>query len=144
MKSLQEILDEVYQSKFGKMSDGKIQHTMTGLSQTHRLLGDNEKLKKRGQILGSTVGKFNMTDYTREMSKVPTMCPNCQTVGPLNNIRQHHMDKCKRVKGYSDSLIIENYKKGISLYQISKDSNVSYGQTKLIIRKYKNNFGGSK
>jgi hypothetical protein len=139
MKTLQEILDDVNKTKFGKLSDGKIQMMMTGMSQTNRLLCDKEKLKTRGKRLGSTVGKFNMTDYTREMSKVPTMCPNCLTVGPLCNMRQHHMDKCKRVKDYSDSLIIENYKKGISVYQISKDSGVSYSQTKLIIRNYKKN-----
>ena len=139
MKSLQEILDDVNKTKFGKLSDGKIQMMMTGMSQTNRLLCDKEKLKTRGKRLGSTVGKFNMTDYTREMSKVPTMCPNCNTVGPLCNMRQHHFDNCKRTKDYSDDLIIENHKKGLSANQISKDSNVSYAQTKLIIRNYKKN-----
>ena len=127
MKSLQEILDDVNQMM------------MTGMSQTNRLLCDKEKLKTRGKRLGSTVGKFNMTDYTREMSKVPTMCPNCYTVGPLCNMRQHHFDKCKRTVGYSDDLIIENHKKGLSAGQISRDSKVSYPQTKLIIRNYKKN-----
>ena len=100
---------------------------------------NKEKRKERGKTLGSTKGKLNMTDYTREMSKVPTMCPNCNTVGPLCNMRQHHMDKCKRTVGYSDDLIIENHKKGLTASQISRDSNVSYPQTKLIIRNYKKN-----
>ena len=100
-------------------------------------IANKEKQKESGRNLGKTKGKLNMTDYTREMSKVPTMCPNCQTIGPLSNMKQHHFDKCKRTPNYSDDLIIENYKNGLSIAQISKNSNVSWSQTKLIIRKYK-------
>lgn len=137
MKTLQEILDEFSQSKLGKLGDGKITHKITGVNSIERLTGDKTKLQERGKTLGSTVGKHNLTDYSREMSKVPTMCPNCNTVGPLSNIRQHHMDNCKRTANYSDDLIIENHKRGMSASQISKDSNVSYPQTKMIIRNYK-------
>jgi hypothetical protein len=137
MKTLQELLDEVKESKFGKMSEGKISHMITGINRTQELNSDESKMRERGKRLGQTVGRYNMTDYSREMSKVATVCPRCGTIGPLSNIRQHHFDNCKRVVGYSDNLIIENNKKGMSAFQISKDSNVSYAQTKSIIRKYK-------
>jgi hypothetical protein len=137
MKTLQELLDRVKDGKFGKVTEGSITHMVRGLNSVERLNADKERLKQRGKKLGSTVGKLNLTDYSREMSKVPTMCSNCNTVGPLSNMRQYHMSKCKRTVGYSDNLIIENHKKGMSAFQISKDSNVSYSQTKMILRNYK-------
>jgi hypothetical protein len=164
MNNLQDALNQFNETKLGKVKETVISHILGAqrasevrlkLYEQRRLekqadpnLIEEKKLKmenhrnnqkKRGKTLGSTKGKLNMTDYTREMSKVPTMCPNCNTVGPLCNMRQHHMDKCKRTVGYSDDLIIENHKKGLTASQISRDSNVSYPQTKLIIRNYKKN-----
>lgn len=137
MNNLQEALNQFSQTKLGQLKGGKLQQHLNGKHVADKVNVNHKRLKERGKTLGSTVGKFNLTDYSREMSKVPTMCPNCNTVGPLTNISQHHMDSCKRSVGYSDELIIENYKKGMSAYQISKDSNVSYSQTKMIIRNYK-------
>ena len=164
MNNLQDALNQFNKTKLGKVKETVISHILGAqrasevrlkLYEDRRVQKQNDpklieekKLKmenhrnnqkERGKTLGSAWGKLNMTDYTREMSKVPTMCPNCNTVGPLCNMRQHHFDNCKRTKDYSDDLIIENHKKGLSANQISKDSNVSYAQTKLIIRNYKKN-----
>ena len=137
MKTLQEILDEFNKTKLGQLNGGKLQQHINGTNVASRVNTNVSRLKSMGKTLGSTVGKFNLTDYSREMSKVSTTCPNCNTVGPLSNMRQHHFDNCKRTVGYSDNLIIENHKKGMSASQISQDSNVSYPQTKSIIRNYK-------
>ena len=98
---------------------------------------NKENLKTRGKTLGSTKGKLNMTDYTREMSKVPTMCPNCQTIGPLSNMKQHHFDNCRRITEYSDNKVIESYLNGMSLASISRESGISQAQVKVIVGKYK-------
>jgi hypothetical protein len=98
--------------------------------------------KERGKILGKTKGKLNMTDYTREMSKVPTTCPNCNTIGPLSNMKQHHFDNCKRTSGYSDEKVIESYLNGMSIVNISKESVISCSQVKVIVRKYKKSLVG--
>jgi transposase len=141
MENLQELLDGVKNGKFGKVTEGRITLMIRGLNSVERLHADKEGLKQRGKTLGSTVGKLNMTDYSREMSKVPTTCPNCNTIGPLSNMVQHHMDNCKRTVGYSDNLIIENYIKGMSSSQISKDANVSQSQIKVILNLHKENGG---
>ena len=154
MNNLQDALNQFNETKLGKVKETVISHILGAqrasevrlkLYEDRRVQKQNdpkvieenklkseemklkkivnkEKRKERGKTLGSTKGKLNMTDYTREMSKVPTMCPNC-----------------KRTVGYSDDLIIENHKKGLTASQISRDSNVSYPQTKLIIRNYKKN-----
>jgi hypothetical protein len=166
MKTLQEILDEFAQTKLGKVKETVISHIVGAqrASEVRLKMWEERRLEKesnpkfieekklkmekhkegqkeRGKRLGE-IGKKNLTDYSREMSKVPTTCPNCNTVGPLSNMRQHHMDNCKRTTGYSDDLIIENHKTGMTASQISKDSNVSYAQTKLIIRKYQKSLAG--
>ena len=141
MNNLQDAINQFQSSKLGKLKDGKLNNYINGINSVQRLTGDKNKLKQSGRRLGSTVGKLNMTDYTREMSKVPTTCPNCNTVGPLSNMVQHHMDNCKRTVGYSDDLIIENYKIGKSVSQISKESNVSKPQIRLILNTYKKNGG---
>ena len=137
MKTLQEILDEFNKTKLGQLNGGKLQQHINGTNVASRVNTNVSQLKSRGKTLGSTVGKFNLTDYSREMSKVSTTCPNCNTVGPLSNMRQHHFDKCKRVVGYSDLKVIENYNKGMSISTISKESGISRPQTGLIIRNYK-------
>ena len=162
MKTLQELLDEFNETKLGKVKETVISHIVGAqrasevrlkLYEDRRLEKEsdpklieekklkmekhNEGQKKRGKTLGSTVGKFNLSDYSREMSKVATTCPNCNTVGPLSNMRQHHFDKCKRVVGYSDLKVIENYNKGMSISTISKESGISRPQTGLITRNYK-------
>lgn len=142
MKTLQEILDEVNQNRLCQITDGKIQQKINGNNISDKVNSDKTKLQERGKRLGSTVGKFNMTDYSREMSKVPTMCPNCQTIGPLSNMKQHHFDNCKRTCGYSDDMVINNHKMGMTAFSISKESGISYPQTKMIIRNYKKSFAG--
>jgi hypothetical protein len=166
MKTLQETLDEFGSSKIGQTKETVISHILGAqraseirlkLYEQRRLeksldpkVAEEKKLKmekhkqgqkERGKRLGE-IGKKNLTDYSREMSKVPTTCPNCNTVGPLSNMRQHHMDNCKRTSGYSDDMVINNHKLGMTALLISKESGISYPQTKLIIRKYKNSFAG--
>jgi hypothetical protein len=142
MKSLQEILDEVNLNRLCQMTDGKIQQHLNGVNVSNKVNLNKSKMTERGKTLGSTVGKFNLTDYSRDQSKVPTMCPNCHTVGPLSNIKQHHFNNCKRTVGYSDFIVIENHKKGMSAWSISQESGISYPQTKRIIRNYKKNLVG--
>lgn len=139
MKTLQELLDEVNQNKLCQLSDGTITHKIRGSANINRLNSDKERLKERGKLLGKTFGKFNLSDHSREMSQVPTLCPNCGTVGPLSNMVQHHMDNCKRTTNYSNQTIIDNFVNGMSMSQIANDSNVSYSQVKSIIRDYKKN-----
>jgi len=142
MKTLQEILDEVNQNRLCKMTDGKIQQRINGNNVADKVNSDKSKLQEKGRNLGKTKGKLNMTDYTREMSKVPTTCPNCNTVGPLSNMKQHHFDNCKRTVGYSDDKVIENHLKGFTAWSISQEAGISYPQTKMIIRNYKKSLVG--
>jgi len=162
MENLQDALNQFSQTKLGKVKETVISHIVGAqrasevrlkLYEDRRLekesdpkLIEDKKLKmekhkegqkKRGKTLGSTVGKLNLTDYSREMSKVPTMCPNCNTVGPLSNMVQHHMDKCRRITGYSDNKVIESYLNGMSLASISRESGISPAQVKVIVGKYK-------
>jgi|LakMenE01Jun11ns_1017448.scaffolds.fasta_scaffold9921100_2 hypothetical protein len=102
---------------------------------------ENKKMRvKNGKLLGSTKGAAMLKlhgDRGRELSKVPTICPNCNTVGPLSNMKQYHFDKCVRTKGYSNELIISQYKSQKSISKIAQESSVSKPQVKLIIRKWK-------
>jgi hypothetical protein len=162
MKTLQDILNKFNESKLGKTKETVLSH-MVGVQRANevrlklyedrrlekesdpkfieekelRIKEHKEYEKKNGKKLGQTVGKFNMTDYTREMSKVPTMCPNCNTIGPLSNMVQHHMDNCKRTLGYSDSKVIESYLSGKVCSKISIESGISHPQVNVIVRKYK-------
>ena len=137
MKTLQEILDEVNKNRLCQITDGKIQQHLNGVNVSNKVNLNKSKMIERGKRLGSTVGKFNLTDYSREMSNVLTICTNCLTIGPLSNMKRHHFDKCKRPIGYSDLKVIDNHIKGMSALSISKESGISYPQTKMIIRNYK-------
>ena len=101
----------------------------------------NKEMRSRnGKILGLGKGTEMLKLHNaraRELSKVPTVCPNCDTVGPLSNMKQFHFDKCLRTKGYSNELIISQYKSGLAVSKIAQESGVSWSQTKLIIRKWK-------
>jgi hypothetical protein len=101
----------------------------------------NKEMRSRnGKILGLGKGTEMLKIHgarARELSKVPVVCPNCNTVGPLSNMKQFHFDKCLRTQGYSNEVIISKYKSGVSCSTISKESGISYGNTKLIVRKWK-------
>ena len=167
MNNLQDAINQFQSSKLGKIKETVLSHIAGAhrasevrlkLWEERRIQRENDpkvieekKLKmekhkeyekERGKILGKTKGKLNMTDYTREMSKVPTTCPNCNTIGPLSNMKQHHFDNCKRTSGYSNDKVIQNYLDGVSPHIISQESGISYPQTKLIIRKYKKSLVG--
>jgi hypothetical protein len=167
MNNLQDAINQFQSSKLGKIKETVLSH-MVGAQRASevrlKLYEDRRKQKQndpkvleekkrkmekhkeyekeKGRILGKTKGKLNMTDYTREMSKVPTTCPNCNTVGPLSNMKQHHFDKCKRTVGYSDEKVIESYLNGMSIVNISKESVISWSQVKVIVRKYKKSLVG--
>ena len=108
---------------------------MKMLKQQHK-----EMKKRNGKLLGLGKGTEMLKlhgERGRELSKVPTVCPNCNTVGPLSNMKQYHFDKCVRTQGYSNELIISQHKSGLAVSKIAQESGVSWSQTKLIIRKWK-------
>jgi hypothetical protein len=167
MNNLQDIINQFQSSKLGKIKETVLSHMVGAqrasevrlkLYEDRRIQKQNdpkvieekklkmekhkESEKKRGKILGKTRGKFNLTDYSRKMSKVPKMCPNCHTVGPLSNMKQHHFDNCKRTSGYSDEKVIESYLNGMSIVNISKESVISWSQVKVIVKKFKKSLVG--
>ena len=165
MKTLQEILDDFNGSKVASIKEAKISHIIGAeratkirlellrakreqkqndpflIEELKMLKQQNKEMRKRnGKLLGLGKGTEMLKLHgarARELSKVPVVCPNCNTVGPLANMKQFHFDKCVRVKGYSNEVIISKYKSGVSCSTISKESGISYPNTKLIVRKWK-------
>jgi len=165
MKTLQEILDDFNGSKVASIKEAKISHIIGAeratkirlellkakreqkendpflIEELKMLKQQNKEMRKRnGKLLGLGKGTEMLKLHgarARELSKVPVVCPNCNTVGPLSNMKQFHFDKCVRVKDYSNEVIISKYKSGLSVSKIAEESNVSWSTVKVIVRKWK-------
>jgi transposase len=78
-----------------------------------------------------------VSDMKSQTNPIGDTCPNCSFTGPKKTLSQYHFNNCKRTKGYSDEKVIERYQSGISVKQISLESNISISPTFTIIKKWK-------
>jgi hypothetical protein len=78
-----------------------------------------------------------ISQIKNRINPIGDICPNCFFTGDKKALSQYHFNNCKRTKGYSNEKVIEKYLSGVSVTEISLESNISLVPTYTIIRKWK-------